>query len=95
MSFLPYPGNLLNRRRILQAEKDAKKADQRAKFEALRAEQQKKMALSRAKAQREAEIQAALPVAPKPQPKSRFGKFGAKLSEAVLFPEGGKNSTMF
>lgn len=53
------------------------------------------MALSRAKAQREAEVEAAKPVMVKEKPKSKFGRFGQKLGEAVLFPEGGKNSTMF
>lgn len=81
--------------RIIQAEKDAKKAEAQAKFEALRLEQQKKMALSRARAQREAEIEAAKPVQPKPQSKSRLGRLGQKFTEAVLIPEGGKNSTMF
>jgi hypothetical protein len=81
--------------RIMQAEKDAKKAEAQAKFVALRAEQQRKMALSRAMAQREAEIEAAKPIVKKEKPKSKFGRLGQKLGEAVLFPEGGKNSTMF
>jgi hypothetical protein len=78
-----------------QAEKDAKKAESQSKFEALRKEQQKKMAISRAMAQREAETEAAKPMPVKEKPKSRFGRLGQKLGDAVLFPEGGKNSTMF
>jgi hypothetical protein len=53
------------------------------------------MAMSRAEAQRKAEIEAVLPKAPKKEPKGRLGKLGAKFTDAVLFPEGGKNSTFF
>jgi len=80
---------------IQAADKAAKKAEGQAKFEALRSEQMRKMAISRAEAQRQAEVAAkAAPVA-KPAPKSKFGKFGTKFADAVLFPSGGEKSTMF
>lgn len=53
------------------------------------------MAMSRAEAQRKAEVVAAQPKAPKKEPKGKFGKLGAKFTDAVLFPEGGKSSTFF
>jgi hypothetical protein len=80
---------------VAAADKAAKKAEQQAKFEALRAEQQRKMAISKAEQQKRAEVAAKAAPAPKPQPKSKFGKLGVKFTESVLFPAGGQNSTMF
>nr|ODN90063.1 regulatory protein ral2 [Cryptococcus depauperatus CBS 7841] len=88
---------------IKAAEKYAKKAEAQSRFEALRAEQQKKMALSKAEAQRKADIAAAKEKEEmdrrakqqREQPKSKWGKLTSGFKEAVLFPEGGSNSTMF
>ncbi|WWC92140.1 uncharacterized protein L201_007094 [Kwoniella dendrophila CBS 6074] len=89
---------------IRAAEKDAKKAEAQARFEALRAQQAKKMAISRAESQRQQEIKAnqkqesmtikETQQKEKDKPKSKWGKFGKNFTEAVLFPAGGANSTM-
>lgn len=88
--------------RIAAAEKAQKKAEAQAKFEALRAEQRRKMGISQAEAQRKAETAKLAPELLQPEKKLRpkeskgkLSRFGAKLTSAVLFPEGGKNSTMF
>lgn len=91
--------------RLAAAEKAQRKAEAREKFEALRAEQRRKMGISQAEAQRKAETARLAPellesenkvkAKDKDQPKGRLGRFGAKFAGAVLFPEGGKNSTMF
>lgn len=82
--------------RIAEAAKAAKKAEAQAKFEALRSEQMAKMALAKAEVQRREEIAKFAPTPePKVAPKGKLGKFSSKFSSAVLFPEGGKNSTMF
>ncbi|WVQ85881.1 hypothetical protein IAT38_008049 [Cryptococcus sp. DSM 104549] len=94
---------------IKLAEKSAKKAEAQAHFLALRAEQAKKMAISKAEAQRKADIAAAkekeetdrraakqqAKEREKDKPKSKWGKLAAGVKDAVLFPEGGSNSTMF
>ncbi|KAK6906786.1 hypothetical protein I203_100773 [Kwoniella mangroviensis CBS 8507] len=87
---------------IRAAEKDAKKAEAQARFEALRAQQAKKMAISRAEAQRQADIRAKekeekekqASASIKEKPKSKWGKIGKGFTDAVLFPAGGSNSTM-
>jgi hypothetical protein len=80
---------------IAEAAKAAKKAEAQAKFEALRSEHMQKMAIAQVQVQRRAEAAKFEPPAPKEQPKSKFGKFGAKISDAILFPAGSNNSTMF
>ncbi|WVQ95580.1 hypothetical protein IAU59_002677 [Kwoniella sp. CBS 9459] len=83
---------------IRQAEKDAKKAEAQARFEALRAEQAKKMAVLKAEAQRKAEIRAKEEAAVKKEvkaPKSKWGKLGKGLTDAVLFPSSGSSNQMF
>jgi hypothetical protein len=82
---------------MAEAAKAAKKAEAQAKFEALRSEQMQKMAIAKAEVQRRAEMAkfAPAPEVEKAPPKSKLGKFGSKFSAAVLFPDGGKNSTMF
>jgi hypothetical protein len=72
-----------------------KQAAKQERFEALRFQQAKAMALAKAEAQRKAEIEAAQPPKEKPAPKGRFGKFGSKFSESVLFPSGGGSNSMF
>jgi hypothetical protein len=85
----------LTRCSIQAAEKAAKKAEQQAKFEVLKAEQAHKMNIARAEVQRKLESAKFEEVKEKPKAKTKFGKFGQKFSEAVLFPQGGGNSTMF
>lgn len=81
---------------IADAAKAAKKAEAQARFEALRSEQMQKMAIAKAEVQRREEMAKFAPAPEtKPAPKSKLGKFGSKFTSAVLFPEGGKNSTMF
>lgn len=58
-------------------------------------QQAKAMALAKAEVQRKAEIEAAQPPPPKPAPKGRFGKFGSKLADNVLFPSSGNSNSMF
>ena len=58
------------------------------------------MAMAKAETQRKAELEAtkaAIKVvqAGPPPPKSKFGKFGAKFTENVLFPSGGGENSMF
>ncbi|OCF43659.1 regulatory protein ral2 [Kwoniella heveanensis CBS 569] len=85
-------------KQIRQAEKDAKKAEAQARFEALRAEQAKKMAILKAESQRKAEIKAKEQQAVKKEekaPKSKWGKLGKGLTDAVLFPSSGSSNQMF
>lgn len=84
---------------IALAEKAARKQAQQERFEALRMQQAKAMAMAKAETQRKAEMEAAKAaikqVQAPPQPKSKFGKFGAKFTENVLFPSGGGSNSMF
>ena len=80
---------------IQAADKAARRAESQTKFEALRSEQMKSMAIAKAETQRKVETAARAPPAAKSAPKSKFGKFGAKFAESVLFPSGGEKSTMF
>jgi hypothetical protein len=62
----------------------------------LRAEQIHKMHLAKAEAQKKADAARYEVVEkPKTKPKSKFGMFGQKFTDAVLFPQGGEKSTMF
>jgi hypothetical protein len=79
---------------IAQAEKEAVKAAARAKFEAARAVQMHKMRMDKAAAQAKVEMARLAPKV-RVEPKTKLGRFGAKFSAAVLFPEGGNNGTMF
>ncbi len=80
---------------IRAADKASRKAEAQAKYEAARSEQLQKMAIAKAEAQRQAETAAKASTVVKPAPKSMLGRFGARLTEAVLFPSGGEKSTMF
>lgn len=54
------------------------------------------MAMAKAETQRKAEIEAAKPAPVKQAPpKGKFGKFGAKFTENVLFPSSGGSNSMF
>lgn len=85
--------------RIVLAEKAARKQAQQERFEALRLQQAKAMAMAKAETERKAELEAMKAaikqVQAPPQPKSKFGKFGAKFAENVLFPKGGGENSMF
>ncbi|WRT70549.1 uncharacterized protein IL334_007547 [Kwoniella shivajii] len=88
---------------IKAAEKDAKKSEAQARFEALRAQQAKKMVMLKAEAQRQADIKAKErelqaqmdELNQKKQPKSKWARVGKNFTDAVLFPSGGSGSTMF
>jgi hypothetical protein len=53
------------------------------------------MAIAKAELQLRAEAAKHEEPAPKPQLKSKFGRFGAKFTENALFPAGGDQSSMF